>query len=225
MEDIESIGPGEICSVFGVECSSGDTFTDGSTSFSMTNMYVSKLVISLSIKPKSLETPNFSRALNRFQKEDPTLKVHIDHKGKEVRLLHVPPSYQRPANDRLLSRPLLPAWENFNQKYMWNACANTDCVSGKPRVASRETITQRADFAYTHKKQSGGVGSIRQSCWGFYEAFEKGDLCGNAIFGRHLSRMMPFTSSIRLNRLSELQPSVLYVRHSRWRKVLFWSQS
>lgn len=35
MEDIESIGPGEICAIFGVECSSGDTFTDGSTSYSM----------------------------------------------------------------------------------------------------------------------------------------------------------------------------------------------
>ena len=57
------------------------------------NMYVPELVISLSIKPKGLETPNFSRASNRFQKEDPTFKVHIDHESKEVRLLHVPPSY------------------------------------------------------------------------------------------------------------------------------------
>jgi elongation factor G len=35
MEDVESIGAGEICAMFGVECSSGDTFTDGSTSYSM----------------------------------------------------------------------------------------------------------------------------------------------------------------------------------------------
>jgi elongation factor G len=34
-QDIDSIGPGEICAIFGVECSSGDTFTDGSTSVSM----------------------------------------------------------------------------------------------------------------------------------------------------------------------------------------------
>lgn len=29
MEDIKKIGPGEICALFGVDASSGDTFTDG----------------------------------------------------------------------------------------------------------------------------------------------------------------------------------------------------
>jgi elongation factor G len=38
MEDVESIGAGEICAMFGVECSSGDTFTDGSTAFSMVSL-------------------------------------------------------------------------------------------------------------------------------------------------------------------------------------------
>jgi elongation factor G len=48
-------------------------------------MFVPEPVISLSIKPVGKESSNFSRALNRFQKEDPTFKVHLDHESKEVR--------------------------------------------------------------------------------------------------------------------------------------------
>lgn len=33
-----------------------------------------------------------------------------------------------------------------------------ECVTGKPRVAFRETIQEAVPFAYTHKKQSGGAG-------------------------------------------------------------------
>ena len=52
-----------------------------------TSMFVPDPVISLAIKPIGTETPNFSRALNRFQKEDPTFRVHVDHESKEARLL------------------------------------------------------------------------------------------------------------------------------------------
>ena len=51
-----------------------------------TSMFVPDPVISLAIKPISTETPNFSRALNRFQKEDPTFRVHVDHESKEASL-------------------------------------------------------------------------------------------------------------------------------------------
>ena len=54
-----------------------------------TSMYVPEPVISLSLKPKGAETPNFSRALNRFKKEDPTFKVHVDHESKEVLSSHL----------------------------------------------------------------------------------------------------------------------------------------
>lgn len=47
-------------------------------------MFVPDPVISLALKPVGKESPNFSRALNRFQKEDPTFRVHIDHESKEV---------------------------------------------------------------------------------------------------------------------------------------------
>ncbi|KAL9708766.1 Elongation factor G, mitochondrial [Leucoagaricus gongylophorus] len=204
MEDIESIGPGEICAIFGVECSSGDTFTDGSSSFSMTSMFVPEPVISLAIKPRGQETPNFSRALNRFQKEDPTFRVHIDQESKETIIsgmgeLHLEIYVER-----------------MKREY------NTECITGKPRVAYRETITQRAEFNYTHKKQTGGAGQYAKVVGyiepmdpdpetgkdtgfesvvmggnvpsnyipaverGFYEALEKGTLSGNQISGCHL---------------------------------------
>ncbi|KAJ3743258.1 P-loop containing nucleoside triphosphate hydrolase protein [Lentinula detonsa] len=204
MEDVSSIGPGEICAMFGVECSSGDTFTDGETSYSMTSMYVPEPVISLAIKSKGIETPNFSRALNRFQKEDPTFRVHVDHESKETIIsgmgeLHLEIYVER-----------------MRREY------NVDCITGKPRVAFRETITSRADFNYTHKKQTGGAGQFAKVIGyiepmqpdeesgkdtefvndilggaipegyfpgvekGFYEALEKGTLSGNPISGCRL---------------------------------------
>lgn len=49
-------------------------------------MFVPEPVISLALKPVGQETPNFSRALNRFRREDPTFRVHLDKESKEVRL-------------------------------------------------------------------------------------------------------------------------------------------
>lgn len=49
MEEVPEVGAGEICAVFGVECASGDTFTDGSLPYTMTSMFVPEPVISLSI--------------------------------------------------------------------------------------------------------------------------------------------------------------------------------
>ena len=105
-------------------------------------MYVPEPVISLSLKPVGQETPNFSRALNRFQKEDPTFRVHIDKESKETIIsgmgeLHLEIYVER-----------------MKREY------NVECTTGKPRVAFRETITQRADFFYTHKKQTGGAGQF-----------------------------------------------------------------
>ncbi len=143
MEEVETIGAGEICAIFGVECSSGDTFTDGSTTLSMTSMFVPDPVISLAIKPDGKDgSTNFSRALNRFQKEDPTFRVHVDAESNETIIsgmgeLHLEIYVER-----------------MRREY------NVPCTTGKPRVAFRETISQRANFAYTHKKQTGGAGQF-----------------------------------------------------------------
>ncbi len=47
-------------------------------------MFVPEPVISLALKLNGKETPNFARALNRFKKEDPTFRVHLDQESKEA---------------------------------------------------------------------------------------------------------------------------------------------
>ena len=84
MEDVDQVSSGEICAMFGVDCSSGDTFTDSKLNYSMTSMFVPEPVISLSIKPKEKNNANFGKALNRFQREDPTFRVHQDPESQEV---------------------------------------------------------------------------------------------------------------------------------------------
>ena len=86
-EDVESIESGEICAVFGIDCSTGDTFTSEDPDVvgsSMSSMYVPEPVVSLAIQPKSKDNSNFSKALTKFQKEDPTFRVHFDPDTKET---------------------------------------------------------------------------------------------------------------------------------------------
>jgi hypothetical protein len=48
---------------------------------------------------------------------------------------------------------------------------NVSCTTGRPRVNYRETITQRADFNFTHKKQTGGAGQFARVI-GYLEPME-----------------------------------------------------
>ncbi|MCX7735199.1 MAG: elongation factor G [Candidatus Kapabacteria bacterium] len=143
MHDIDEAVAGDIIAMFGVECSSGDTFTDGTVNYSMTSMFVPKPVIELSVAPKEKTAQvNFSKALNRFQKEDPTFQVYLDEESNETIIkgmgeLHLEIYIER-----------------IKREY------NCDVIVGKPKVAYRETITQRAEFNYTHKKQTGGSGQF-----------------------------------------------------------------
>ena len=84
MEDISEIKAGEICAMFGVDCFSGDTFTDGNLQCTMTSMHVPEPVISLSIRPEKKADANFTKALIRFQKEDPTFRVHFEAESNET---------------------------------------------------------------------------------------------------------------------------------------------
>lgn len=151
MEDIDEAQAGDIIGMFGVDCSSGDTFTDGRVNYSMTSMHVPTPVIELAVAPKErTQQANFSKALNRFQKEDPTFQVYRDEETGETII-------------RGMGELHLEIYiERIKREY------NTEVIVGRPKVAYRETITQRAEFDYTHKKQSGGAGQFARVA-GFIE--------------------------------------------------------
>ncbi len=85
MEDIDESGAGDIVALFGVDCHSGDTFTDGSVQVSMTNIHVPDAVIDIAITTtEAKHTQNLSKALARFSKEDPTFRVRTDPETNET---------------------------------------------------------------------------------------------------------------------------------------------
>ena len=141
MEDVAEIGAGEICAVFGVDCASGDTFTDGKLPYTMSSMYVPDAVMSLSIKPKrSSDADAFSKAMNRFMREDPTFRLHVDEESEETIISGMGELHLEVYVERL------------RREY------KVDCETGQPRVAYRETLSQRSDFDFLLRRQTGGPG-------------------------------------------------------------------
>lgn len=141
MEEIDQAGAGEVVAMFGIDCRSMDTFSDGDMNLAMSSMFVPEPVMSLAIKPKeSKMQTNFAKALNKFTKEDPTLRVKVDDQTKETIIsgmgeLHLEVYIER-----------------MKREY------KVDIISGQPNVNYKETISQKQEFDYLHKKQTGGSG-------------------------------------------------------------------
>ncbi len=157
MEDINEAYCGDIAALFGVDCASGDTFNSPGLNYSMTSMFVPAPVISLAIKPKDKKSAdNMGKALNRFTKEDPTFRTFVDPESNQTIIqgmgeLHLDVYIER-----------------MKREY------NAEVEVGQPQVAYREAISRRADFNYTHKKQTGGSGQYGRVA-GFIEPLEEGD--------------------------------------------------
>ena len=143
MEEMDSIRAGYIGALFGIDCASGDTFVAPGMNLSMTSMFVPEPVISLAVAPEDKNAEiKLAKALNRFTKEDPTFKMHINEETGETIIsgmgeLHLEVYVER-----------------MRREY------GAAVATGMPQVAYRETITRRAEFNYTHKKQTGGAGQF-----------------------------------------------------------------
>jgi elongation factor G len=155
MEEIETATAGDIVAMFGIECASGDTFTDESILVSMSSMHVPDPVISLSIKVEQAAQANLAKAMGRFTREDPTFRTKVDEDSGETIISGMGELHLEVYVERM--------------KREYGVTAET----GKPQVAYRETLSQRADFNYTHKKQTGGSGQYARVA-GYVEPSDEG---------------------------------------------------
>ena len=119
----------------------GRLFTDPSCPYTLTSIFVPEPVISLAVSaPDKKALDRLAKALNRFSKEDPTFRTFVDPESHETIIqgmgeLHLDVYVER-----------------MKREY------NVEVATGKPQVAYREAITKKAEFDYTHKKQTGGAG-------------------------------------------------------------------
>jgi elongation factor G len=120
-------------------------------------MYVPEPVISLAITPKDKKSADqMAKALNRFTKEDPTFRTYVDPESNQTIIqgmgeLHLEVYVER-----------------MHREY------KCDVETGMPQVAYREAVTRRADYNYTHKKQTGGAGQYGRVA-GYLEPYADGD--------------------------------------------------
>jgi elongation factor G len=140
-EDIDSASAGDIVAVMGVECATGDTYCSEGTDLSLESIYAAEPVIDLSIQPvKRADYDKLGKALNRFMREDPTFRVHVDRETSETIIsgmgeLHLEIYVER-----------------IRREY------KVECTVGAPKVSYREAPTRETPFNYKHKKQTGGAG-------------------------------------------------------------------
>jgi elongation factor G len=140
-EDIGEAIAGDIVAVMGIECATGDTYCAEGTNVSLESIYAAEPVIDLSVTPnKRADYDKLSKALNRFMREDPTFRVHVDPETSETIIsgmgeLHLEIYVER-----------------IRREY------KVDCTVGAPKVSYRETPTRETPFNYKHRKQTGGSG-------------------------------------------------------------------
>ncbi|MEH1968115.1 elongation factor G [Nostoc sp.] len=140
-EEVQVAVAGDIVALLGVDCASGDTFCSGEPLVSLEKMFVPEPVITLAITPKKQEdSDRLSKALNRFQREDPTFRLSIDPESGSTLISGMGELH------------LEIYLERIQREY------NAEVYVGTPAVAYRETIRQQANFDYRFKKQSGGPG-------------------------------------------------------------------
>lgn len=141
-EEVESAQAGDIVAVLGMKnVQTGHTLCDPKDPATLEPMVFPDPVISMAVAPKDKgASEKLGVALGKMIQEDPSFRVETDIDSGETILKGMGELHLDIKVDIL------------------RRTHGVDVIVGKPQVAYRETITQRVEDSYTHKKQSGGSG-------------------------------------------------------------------
>jgi len=142
--ELDGAQAGDIVAVVGMKnVQTGHTLCDPKFPATLEPMVFPDPVISIAIAPKDKNaSEKMGIALNKMIQEDPSFRVETDEDSGET---------------------ILKGMGELHLDIKIDILKRTHGVEvavGKPQVAYRETITQRIEDSYTHKKQSGGSGQF-----------------------------------------------------------------
>ena len=143
-EELDTAQAGDIVAVLGMKnVQTGHTLCDPNAPATLEPMVFPDPVISMAVSPKDKGiSEKMGVALSKMVAEDPSFHVSTDEDSGETILKGMGELHLDIKID-ILKRT-----------------HNVEVIAGAPQVAYRETITQRVEDSYTHKKQSGGAGQF-----------------------------------------------------------------
>ena len=141
-EDLSFAQAGDIVALVGLKnVQTGHTLCDPKQPATLEPMVFPDPVISIAVAPKdTAASEKLSIAIGKMVKEDPSFHVETDQDSGET---------------------ILKGMGELHLDIKIDILKRTHGVAveaGAPQVAYRETVTQRLEDSYTHKKQSGGSG-------------------------------------------------------------------
>jgi len=143
-EEIDSAQAGDIIAIVGMKnVQTGHTLADVKNPATLEPMVFPDPVISIAISPKDKAgSEKMGIAISKMVQEDPSFRVETDEESGET---------------------IIKGMGELHLDIKVDILKRThgiDVEVGKPQVAYRETITQRIEDSYTHKKQTGGSGQF-----------------------------------------------------------------
>ncbi len=141
-EEIETCYAGDIAAIVGIKnVTTGDTLCAQKFDILLEPPNFPEPVIAMAVEPRTkIDQEKMSTGLGRLMEEDPTFVVHTDEDTGQTIISGMGELHLEVIIDRL--------------RREFSVEANV----GKPQIAYRETITERADGEGLLKKQSGGRG-------------------------------------------------------------------